>query len=131
MNVFFYGLFMDEDMLRSMGANPRHVGVAAVDGYRLAIAARATLVAEPGATVEGVVTELDEAGVATLYAGPTLADYRPIPVVARLRDDRSIEAVSYILPESEALGPRNEEYAAKLRALAGRLGLSGEYLATI
>ena len=131
MKVFFYGLFMDDDLLRSLGANPRHIGVAAVEGYRLVIAARATLVASAGATVEGTITELDEDDLARLYAGPSLADYGPIDVAARLRDGRSIDAVSYVLPEAEANGPRNEEYATKLRALANRVGLTPAYVATI
>ena len=131
MIVFFYGLFMDDDLLRSMGAHPRRVGVAIVPGLRLRLGARATLVPAPDGTVEGTVTELEDDEVARLYSGPALEGYAPMDVTAVLPDGGRIRATTYTLPDAQASGPPNAEYAAKLRALAARLGLSPEYIATI
>jgi hypothetical protein len=42
--VFFYGLFMDADLLRARGAVPTDVQHASIRGFSLRIGARATLV---------------------------------------------------------------------------------------
>jgi hypothetical protein len=48
-SVFFYGLFMDPDLLKDKGLNPGASEPAQLAGYGLKIGARATLVgtAEP------------------------------------------------------------------------------------
>ncbi|MHC4447341.1 MAG: gamma-glutamylcyclotransferase family protein, partial [Planctomycetota bacterium] len=55
---FFYGLFMDSDILREsqvVAVRPRR---AYVDGYVLCIGRRATLVPTPGARAYGMVFAL-------------------------------------------------------------------------
>ncbi len=55
---FFYGLFMDSEVLRDsqvMGVNPRR---AYVDGYALRIGRRATLVPSSGARAYGHYNDL-------------------------------------------------------------------------
>ena len=47
-DVFFYGLFMDEDLLREKGLNPQRAALASVDGLALRIGKRAALVPTPG-----------------------------------------------------------------------------------
>ena len=42
--VFFYGLFMDEELLRSKGIAPENRQLASVDNFRLIIGNRETLV---------------------------------------------------------------------------------------
>jgi hypothetical protein len=42
-HVFFYGLFMDVDLLRSKGAQPENPRLASVSGFALRIGQRATL----------------------------------------------------------------------------------------
>ena len=70
--VFFYGLFMDADALRSKGAHPANVRLAAVPGYSIRIGNRATLVREPGASAYGVLMDLPPHEIAALYSGPGL-----------------------------------------------------------
>lgn len=43
-DLFFYGLFMDEDVLRDRGVSPLRPRSAVVPGYRLRIGRRALLV---------------------------------------------------------------------------------------
>ena len=43
----------------------------------------------------------------------------------------AVAAPAYVLPEPPAPAERNPEYATKLRALAERLGLPGEYTRSI
>ena len=46
-NVFFYGLFMDEAVLRAKGVMPRTPRRATVHGMKLSLGARAFLVRSP------------------------------------------------------------------------------------
>jgi hypothetical protein len=43
-SVFFYGLFMDEELLRAKGVQPRSPRQACIRGFALRIGQRATLV---------------------------------------------------------------------------------------
>jgi hypothetical protein len=45
--VFFYGLFMDEELLRGKGLEPEGGEIAAIDGFALRIGQRAALVPTP------------------------------------------------------------------------------------
>ena len=53
--VFFYGLFMDEELLRGKGLEPEGGEIAAIDGFALRIGQRAALVPTPDAKVYGSV----------------------------------------------------------------------------
>lgn len=131
MNVFFYGLFMDADLLARKGVRAAGPRVARLDGYALVLGARATLVPAAGETVYGVVMDVPADDLARLYADPSVGAYRPEPVRAVLDDGRPVEAVCYNLPRPLEPGEPNRAYARQLRDLAERLGFPGEYLATI
>jgi hypothetical protein len=45
--VFFYDLFMDEELLRGRGLEPEGGEIAAIDGFALRIGQRAALVPTP------------------------------------------------------------------------------------
>src|SRR5262249_5931502 len=62
-DVFFYGLFMDEDALRAKGLEPRDADRASVEGFELRIGERAALVPKPDSTVHGLVISLSLAEV--------------------------------------------------------------------
>lgn len=121
-DVFFYGLYMDEQVLRSQRVEPRQPRVAFIDGYRLRIGRRATLALSPGARVWGMVYALTEAEVEALYAGPGLEDYRPEQVVATFDDGNVATATTFTLAHSPAPEERNFDYEAKLNAVLARLG---------
>lgn len=57
-DVFFYGLFMDEELLRAKGLKPEGAEHVAVDGFALRIGQRAALVPTPGGRVHGLVFSL-------------------------------------------------------------------------
>jgi hypothetical protein len=129
--VFFYGLFMDADALRSKGAHPVNVRRAAVPGYAIRIGNRATLVREPGSSAYGVLMDLPRNEIDALYAGPGLEAYRPESVVADALDGARVPALCFNLVTPPSPGEANREYADKLRELARRLGLPPEYVARI
>ena len=47
------------------------------------------------------------------------------------RDGATVAALCYNLPESPAADEQDADYAAKLRALAERIGLPSEYVRSI
>jgi hypothetical protein len=130
-DVFFYGLFMDAEILRAKGLHPTDGRQACVSGMALRIGRRATLVPEPGKSVYGFVFRLTHEEIEQLYAEPSVAAYRPEAVIAQLADQSSIPALCFNLPPSSEAEQANPEYAAKLRAVASRLGLPADYAANI
>ncbi len=131
-DVFFYGLFMDEDLLRAKGLEPERIGIAAVEGFALVIGQRAALVEAPGEQVYGVVFSLTLSELNRLYAEPTVQAYKPQAVLTRLADGGDvIAALCYNLPQPPARDERNPEYAAKLRVVAEKAGLPAEYVASL
>lgn len=130
-NVFFYGLFMDTEALREKGFHPAGSRQACVTGMRLRIGRRATLVPDPAGCVHGFVIGLSHEEIDALYAEPSVVDYRPEPVIAQLHGRSPVPALCFNLPPDKAAAEANPDYAAKLRALAARLGLPPDYVASI
>lgn len=126
-DVFFYGLFMDADLLRAQGLHPGKPRFARLDDWALVIGNRATLVPRLGSQVYGVVMDLTQAELTPLYAEPSVADYRPEAVLLRMDDGSTIAALCYNLEIDEQGSETNRIYAAKLHALAERLGLPEGY----
>ena len=129
--VFFYGLFMDESLLRAKGLSPRGGRVARVENFRLVIGARATLAPFAGGEVYGVLYSLARGEVDALYSEESVRAYRPEPVSARTADGRVVGALCFNLPAPAAHGERDPQYAAKLRVLAARLGLPPGYVSSV
>jgi hypothetical protein len=88
--VFFYGLFMDAEALRSNGYDPSNGRQACVSGMALQISQRATLVPAPDGRVFGFVMDLAHSEVDRLYAEPSVAAYRPEAVMVELMDGTHI-----------------------------------------
>lgn len=130
MNVFFYGLFMDENLLVGKGIKPSAMSPGYVDDYRLHIGARATLVRNPGARAYGVMMNITQREATELYAEQSVAEYVPEPVVVELMDGTRAEASCYNLPADKVTGT-NREYANSLLSVATRLGFPEPYLEEI
>ncbi len=130
-DVFFYGLFMDDALLREKGLNPLNRRMASVENFRLLIGARATLVPCAGQTAHGVVFSMTHAELDTLYAEASVSVYRPEAVAARLTDGSLVAALCFNLPAPPSGEERNAQYASKLRELAARIGLPHDYVASI
>ena len=126
-DVFFYGLFMDESLLRAQGLEPQGVERATVEGFALQIGQRATLVPSADRTVQGVMFSLTLAELNKLYSDPSVAAYRPHAVLARLADGQSVPALCYSLPNPLPSEP-NPEYVSKLRAIAEKVRLPRDYI---
>ena len=130
-DVFFYGLFMDEELLREKGLTPQHAELASVAGLALRIGQRAAPVPAPGVRVHGVVISLTLAELDRLYSEPSVRAYEPQAVLAHLASGGVIAALCYNLSSPPSPTERNPEYAARLRAVAQKVGLPAEYVASL
>ena len=128
---FFYGLFMDLDVLRNSGVAPASALRAYVDDFALRIGNRATLVPSPGARAYGMLIALTHSELQRLYSAPGLEPYRPEAVLARPFDGGSIPALCYNLVEPPAADERNPTYAARLRKTLRDLGFPAEYVDSV
>ena len=127
MNVFFYGLFMDGELLGSKGIVPRNPRPGYVDGFELRIGERATLVRRAGRRAYGVVMDVASDDVGTLYAEASVADYSPEPVIVETKDGNRVDACCYNLPPDRVSGA-NRQYAQRLLAIADELAFPDSYL---
>ena len=128
--VFFYGLFMDESLLASKGVHPTESVIAYVDGYRLHIGKRATLLPEKDSRAYGVLMNITSQEAAALYSEQSVADYIAESVVVNVPGELQLSAVCYNLPAAKLAGT-NSEYAAALLTLATELGLPDSHLGHI
>ena len=130
-DVFFYGLFMDEALLRDKGLDPRARRLAFVEDFRLVIGPRAALVPCPGAVVHGVLFSLPRGEVDALYSEPSVSEYRLEVVSAHVAGDGVVQASCFNLPVPPSEDERNATYASQLRDLAGRIGLPPDYVSSL
>ena len=130
-DVFFYGLFMDDGLLREKGMNPTNRRVAFVENFSLVIGARATLVPCPSRTVHGVIFSLTHSEVDALYSEASVGAYRPEAVSTRLADGSVVPALCFNLPVPPSTDERNPQYVSKLRELAARIRLPPSYVSSI
>lgn len=127
MRVFFYGLFMDESLLATKGIKSSKVKLGFLDGYRLHIGERATLVRRPDSRAYGAMMDITPSEATKLYAEESVADYLPEPVIVELMDGTQAEATCYNLPSDKVTGA-NKEYAESLLDVATRLDFPDSYL---
>lgn len=127
-DVFFYGLFMDENLLRSKGVVPMNPRPASLEGFGLRIGKRATLVPVTHERSYGMVMGLTQLDLDGLYSGPGLEQYRPESVTCTTRAGEMVSALCYNLPNAPASDEVNEEYAGQLRAVLAKLGFPAEYV---
>ena len=119
---FFYGLFMDAEVLRQAGTAPSNFRRAYVDDFALRIGRRATLVPSPGARAYGMLIALTHAELVSLYSTPGLEDYRPEALVVRSYEGEVVPALCYNLVQAPEPHERNSEYALRLRSTLENLG---------
>ena len=130
-DVFFYGLFMDKDLLREKGCAPTNDRIACIQGFSLQIGQRATLVPSPQKSVFGVVMSLTHQEIDSLYSEASVSMYRPEAVLARLSSGAYIPVLCFNLPRPPNANEHNSDYANKLRVLAQQLGLPEDYVVSI
>jgi hypothetical protein len=128
--VFFYGLFMDKDLLVDKGLHPSDSRIAYVVGYGLRIGERATLENSVSERAFGSIMQLHNEELELLYSEKSVADYIPEKIAAIDSKGHSLDVISYILPMENVSGS-NSKYAKSLSLAARKIGLPIEYVAEI
>jgi len=128
---FFYGLFMDGDVLKGQSVTALNPRKAYVDDFELCIGRRSTLVPNEGARSYGVVYALTHEDIDRLYSSPGLREYYPEAVVATTLESQSLPALCYNLREKPGRHEANPEYAEELRAVLARFSFPSDYIESI
>jgi gamma-glutamylcyclotransferase len=139
---FAYGSNMDELAMSALCPSASCVGVACLDGFRLAFTRRsiisgtgvADVVRAPGASVWGVLYELEEADLAALdrKEGRGWAYAREEEAVRLVRGGSARRALLYtvIAKEQRHVRPSREYLARMLDAARGH-AFAGDYIAML
>jgi len=130
MEVFFYGLFMDKDILIKNGISPSNPRKGYLNNYTLKIGNRASLIQCKKEKAYGIIMTINDEEIIKLYAEESVADYIPEKVEAVTETNEYLTATCYNLPP-ELLTGTNELYAKSLYELAKRLNFPIEYLSRI
>jgi hypothetical protein len=130
-DAFFYGLFMDVDILRASNVMPVDPRRAYVDDFVLRIGQRATLLPLAGARAYGMVFALTHPELERLYTAPGLEQYRPEAVLARPLEGQPMPALCYNLREAPRPDERNPEYAARLQRALSKLDFPPAYVQSV
>jgi hypothetical protein len=99
-NVFFYGGYMNFDILASFGISEREYHVVQLPGYQLTIGSTANLVRSGLERVFGIVTQLTHDELETLYGVEAQAklgaQYMPEPVLVITSEGDILPSLCYI-----------------------------------
>jgi len=128
-DAFFYGLFMDVDVLRESKVAPSNPRRAYVADFALRIGQRATLLPAAGARAYGMLIALTHRELERLYTAPGLEQYRPEAVLAQTLGGTLVPALCYNL--REAAHERNPDYATRLQGVLSKLNFPPEYIAAV
>jgi hypothetical protein len=128
--TFFYGSFINLDVLRSVGLAPAQVEVARLCGFDIQIRPLANLVRSDQHQVYGILAAATHEELGRLYAharddlGGT---YLPEAVLAETLDGRWRPALCYIAPVMEARAASGD-YIDRIVGPARKFGFPGWYV---
>jgi hypothetical protein len=131
--VFFYGSYMNFDVLREVDLAPPQWAVARLIGFDITIAPRANLVASEFACVYGIVALAAHRELQRLYAhakdvlGET---YLPQAVLTESLDGKWRPALCYLAAEM-APRPAAPDYVDRIVRPAKELGFPDWYIARL
>lgn len=127
-DVFFYGLYQDSDILHRRGGQPRDPRPGRISGHRLRLGHRGSVVREADSVTWGMVFALTHAELQAIYEDAGLSEYRPEPVMVTLLAGGFIPALCYVTLNPAAADETNPDYLAKLRKVMAEWGLPTEQL---
>ena len=130
-DAFFYGLFMDVDVLRESNVVPINPRRAYVDDFALRIGQRATLLPSSSARAYGMLIELTHQELERLYTAPGLEHYRSEAVLAHPLEGTPVPALCYNLLEAPGPHERNPHYVTRLQRVLTKLNFPPAYVAGV
>lgn len=129
--VFFYGSYMNPQVLAEVAIELRGPLIATLDDYELVIRPRANLIARRSSQAWGIVSPVGHEELERLYEehaqGRLGQVYKPYPVVVRSSDGRRLLALCY-LSASMSPGPAEREYVERIAAPALHWNFPSAYI---
>lgn len=124
--AFFYGSYMDPQVLKRFGATPTAPQPARLQGWRLTFTPHANLVPDPDGLVHGLLYELPHGELERLY-GPSgfVTTYKPVPALVQT-EAADVAALTFVERATEAAP--EPEYLEALLEICARLGLPAAYI---
>ena len=129
--TFYYGLFMDDDVLRSAGIEVREPRRGFVEGFALRIGERATLISRANERAYGIAYSMPHSDIDKLYGQLGLEDYKPEGVLVNTFNGGSFAALCFNLLEAPDENEKNTAYADKLKAALNKFKFPQEYISQI
>jgi len=130
LRIFFYGSFMDSEVLRILGVVLKKVETAELKNWSITFSPMATLVRSEGDSVYGTIAELSQDQVRMLYTRDDLKHYNPVDITVATKRSKGVSAQCYISKPSTGQNP-SEEYLRRVIQAAERLGFPPVYLARL
>ena len=132
--VFFYGSYMNLDVLREVNLIPLDVEPAALTGFDLMIAPRANLTRQPMGVAFGILATATHDELHRLYTehaqGLLGETYLPEAVIVTDLSGRLRPALTYICHEMQSR-PADAAYLERIVRPAQAYGFPAEYIAKI
>jgi hypothetical protein len=127
--TFFYGSFMNPEVLAQADVHPTQMQMGRVDGWRLDIAPRATLTPASDSCVYGILAQLTHPELDKLYAKDWFGfgSYLPEAVLVTLAAARPVPAMCYVAWRTEG-GKPSAEYLEKMLSIARKHAFPEEYI---
>jgi hypothetical protein len=130
--VFFYGSFMNRDVLARAGVRPAMPQRARLDGWDIRIRPRATLVPSPRRSVHGVLAKVTHTDITKLYTKDWFGfgTYLPEAVIVTGARGRRVPAMCYIAWQMKD-GTPSSDYLQKIVSTALEFRFPRTYLQRI
>jgi AIG2-like family len=127
LKIFFYGSFMDLEILRTLGVVPQTFENAELKNWRITFSPMATLVRSERDSVYGAIAELSRTEVRKLYSRDDLKHYKPVDISVSTKRSKSVPAQVYISEPQMGQKP-SVEYLQRVIRAAESLGFPSVYL---
>ena len=131
--TFFYGSYINLDMLKEVGLVPKQWEVARLSGYDIRIEPRANLIRADQHCVYGIVATATHAELDRLYAHAkdVLGEiYLPEAVLVETMDGKWRPALCYLAPAMETR-PAANDYIDRIAGPARKYGFPDSYVRRI
>jgi cation transport regulator ChaC len=127
--TFFYGSFMSRDVLAKAHVHLTDSQMARLDGWKLQIAPRATLIPSQDSCVYGILAQLTHSEIDTLYTKDWFGfgTYLPEAVIVTDAAGGQLAAMCYIAWQIEG-GKPTEEYVEKILSVAREYSFPEDYV---
>lgn len=125
--VFFYGSFINVDVLADVDMVPEDVRTARLPGFEIRIEPLANLVRSERHCVYGILCRAGHEELRRLYGQGWVGTYLPEAVLVETRDGGRHPALCYIAPSRDT-APASNDYIDRIVGPARKLGFPAWYI---